>query len=274
MSGITLVREFAASRFSVLGLIPFIIVAALALGACSDDDDDPYVTYDDFTGAEGEAPNSTKWTQVVTSPSDVIISNNTMRASLLADGSLQDNNARLFMTAAGSPGTTTGIQVDLLVGAVNIAGGNVRARLGGSFYSDRTLAGSAGSFVSDIFALIQVRNFIGLTGSADYRLVRCTDSTCSTVDTLVDHTSLGSVEAGTNHTYRIEVDTTTSVFTFRFDGTSATVDAAAAGAAYVAAANNPSLQIGIRGSAFPTSSGLSAMEATFDNFRCKGCVVP
>ena len=283
MEGTSLVLKLAVSHSKAATPILFwliILPVVISLSACGSDSSpagsttsgDGYITYDAFPGT---TISTTKWTQDdVDAGGTVSIVNNAFRAELIANGSLLKNNARLGMTAAGNPGSVTGIEVKVNVSEATETSGSfkIKARLQGTFYNDGTLAGAApGSFISDILPLIEILDFRGTTtGFAKYIVFRCTDLDCITAST-VAFGSLGNVQLSEDHTFRIEFDRTTSTITFTMDNaTVVTLDAAVLGAAFSAGPNFPHVKIGIRGRANPVGT----MTATFDDFRCKGCTLP
>ena len=251
-----------------LALLVFLLAFAFALTGCSSDDaaGDGFVTYDDFTGTDGDAADATKWTESIGTGSTASILTNTLDLSSTAG-----NNARLLMHDDGDPGSVTGIRADMTATFYNEGtGGNIRVRIAGSFYNDENEpGGAADSFVSDIFAVIQLHNFDGTgTGIAEYFIVRCTAADCSTSDVIATE-SMGSVDLDESGTYQITFDSSTDTFTFTRDGVSATEDVSAS-ASYKKGPNSPNMQVGIRGGG---TTG-DFMDATIDNFACKGCTVP
>ena len=164
-----------------------------------------------------------------------------------------------------------GIRADVSVTSYSVTGTDpyYRARLGGYFYNDGTLAGEPGSSVSDIYAEIGVTDTL-----VNYRVVRCTDVTCDTNDNLSDDGAGGAivhiahVNLGETHNLAIKWDG--SVFTFTVDGFSKTFDPIAAGAPVAGPPNEKEKVIGTRANVGTVGDGSGSLTATFDNVELIG----
>lgn len=166
------------------------------------------------------------------------------------------------------PDSIKGIKADVRLTTYTVTGTDpwYRAHIGGAFYNDGTLGGTElGSAVSDIFADV---NMVG--NEIFYRVVRCTDKTCSTTTGLTDdgsgsaRISMETITPGTAHTLMVKWDG--ALFTFQLDSqTPVTFDPIAAGAPVASVlANRGKKIIGTRANP-ATGDESGTLAAAFDN---------
>lgn len=228
--------------WALWGVIFTLMLAGIA--ACADsfsvaeDDVGGWTLYDNFSSG---SISSSKWTLDQTNPGDdVSVQSGELRTILTANGSQATFVSRLKFT---DPDSINGIRSDVRVTAYTQNAGVVRSRLSGTFYNDGTAGATAGSFIGDIFAA-----YIVVDTSLSYFVLRMTDVSGTTFDTLQGGTVIDTISLGTTAQISLVWDGV-DTFSFERDGTVlATFDPVTAGAPVAqSSANFPLKYIGSTG---------------------------
>ena len=158
-----------------------------------------------------------------------------------------------------NPATVDNFQADVIVTAVNEAGGTLLAQLTGNFFN--AVASGAGA-AGDVFAGVGItHNTTQLVGVSF--VFQCDNPDCAAVTVLhLDDTTFGQVVLGEKH--RLAIDWDGTQFTFTFDEQVVTFDHSIV-APFMRPARFPSKSIGTAVTAGASSAANGSISATFDN---------
>jgi len=211
----------ATAARSVLGgrrtaLLLLVLLAAVLLAACSKDDStneetcpveaDCLSLYDDFSGGTID---SVKWSLTQVSDGDDTMSVIAGELESHSEDNVGGGSVQRARVRAASESQIGAMAADVRITGYSPGAASAGARLMGFFYNSGTY--TPGSFLNAVLSQIRL-----LGTDAHYNVHQCADAACTTFNTIIPDTTLGTVPLGNTATIFIGWDGGTT-FTYQLN---------------------------------------------------------